>query len=214
MKSILAFGDSLTWGFEAGTFQRHAYENRWPNALAAGLNGKGRVIEEGLNGRTTSYPDHTVSVERNGAVALPMLLTTHQPLDLVIIMLGTNDLKYVNRCRAFDAAQGMENLVQLTKRCEYIEGYAVPQILIISPPPLVPTTDEFFNDLWGHAGPESMLLAKHYARVAKDTGSHFFEAGSVVSCDPTDGGHMSAADTRKLGEALVPVVKGILDLTT
>ncbi len=212
MKTILAFGDSLTWGFEAGAFKRHAFENRWPNALAAGLNGKARVIEEGLNGRTTSYPDHTVQVERNGAVALPMLLTTHQPLDLVIIMLGTNDLKYVNRCRAFDAAQGIENLVELTRRCEYLEGYAVPQILIISPPPLVPTTDEFFNDLWGHAGPESMLLAKHYRRVAKDTGSHFFEAGSVVSCDPTDGGHMSAADTRKLGEALVPVVKGILEL--
>ncbi len=212
MKTILAFGDSLTWGFEAGAFKRHAFENRWPNALAAGLNGKARVIEEGLNGRTTSYPDHTVQVERNGAVALPMLLTTHQPLDLVIIMLGTNDLKYVNRCRAFDAAQGIENLVELTKRCEYLEGYAVPQILIISPPPLVPTTDEFFNDLWGHARPESMLLAKHYRRVAKDTGSHFFEAGSVVSCDPTDGGHMSAADTRKLGEALVPVVKEILEL--
>ncbi len=212
MKSILAFGDSLTWGFEAGTFKRHAFEDRWPNALAAGLNGKARVIEEGLNGRTTTYPDHTVTVERNGAVALPMLLTTHQPLDLVIIMLGTNDLKYVNRCRAFDAAQGMENLIGLTKRCEYIEGYAVPQILIVSPPPLVPTTDEFFNDLWGHAGPESMLLPTHYARVAEETDSHFFEAGNVASCDPTDGGHMTAADTRKLGAALVPVVKKILEL--
>jgi lysophospholipase L1-like esterase len=212
MKSILAFGDSLTWGFEAGTFLRHPFEVRWPNALAAGLGGKARVIEEGLNGRTTSYPDHTVSVERNGAVALPMLLTTHQPLDLVIIMLGTNDLKYVNRCRAFDAAQGMENLVELTKRCEYMEGYAIPQILIMSPPPIVPTTDEFFSELWGHAGPESMLLAKHYARVAKDTDCHFFEAGSVVSCDPTDGGHLDAASTRKLGEALVPVVKKILEI--
>jgi lysophospholipase L1-like esterase len=212
MKSILAFGDSLTWGFEAGTFLRHPFETRWPNALAASLNNNARVIEEGLNGRTTSYPDHTVSVERNGAAALPMLLTSHMPLDLVIIMLGTNDLKYVNRCRAFDAAQGMENLVELTKRCEYMEGYAIPQILIISPPPIVPTTDEFFNDLWGHAGPESLLLAKHYARVAKDTGSHFFEAGGVVSSDPTDGGHLDAASTRKLGEALVPVVKKILEI--
>lgn len=212
MKSILAFGDSLTWGFEAGTFQRHAYEDRWPNALAAGLKAKARVIEEGLNGRTTSYPDPTVSVERNGAVALPMLLTTHQPLDLLIIMLGTNDLKYVNRCRAFDAALGMENLVELTRRCEFSKGYVAPQILIMSPPPLVPTTDEFFNDLWGHAGPESMLLAKHYARVAKETECHFFDAGRVVSSDPTDGGHLTAAATRTLGEALVPVVKEILKI--
>lgn len=212
MKSILAFGDSLTWGFEAGTFLRHPFEVRWPNALAAGLSGKARVIEEGLNGRTTSYPDHTVSVERNGAVALPMLLTTHQPLDLLIIMLGTNDLKYVNRCRAFDAAAGMENLVELTRRCEYSESYSAPKILLMSPPPIVPTKDEFFNDLWGHAGPESALLAKHYARVAKEKDCHFFDAGSVVSSDTTDGGHLSAANTRILGEALVPVVKGILGI--
>lgn len=212
MKTILAFGDSLTWGFEAGTFKRHPFEVRWPNALAAGLGGKARVIEEGLNGRTTSYPDHTVNVERNGAKALPMLLTTHQPLDLLIIMLGTNDLKFVNRCRAFDAALGIENLVQLTRRCEYIEGYAAPDILIVSPPAIGPTSDEFFNDLWGHAIDESKLLPKHYARVAKELNCHFFDAGSVVSTDPTDGGHLSAADTQKLGQALAPVVKGILEI--
>lgn len=212
MKSILAFGDSLTWGFEAGTFKRHPFDVRWPNALAAGLAGQARVIEEGLNGRTTSYPDHTVNVERNGAKALPMLLTTHQPLDLLIIMLGTNDLKFVNRCRAFDAALGIENLVQLTRRCEYIEGYTAPDILIVSPPAIGPTSDEFFNDLWGHAIAESKLLPKHYARVAKDLNCHFFDAGSVVSTDPTDGGHLSAADTQKLGQALAPVVKEILEI--
>lgn len=212
MKSILAFGDSLTWGFEAGTFKRHAFENRWPNALAAGLNGKARVIEEGLNGRTTSYPDHTVPVERNGAVALPMLLTTHQPLDLVIIMLGTNDLKFVNRCRAFDAALGMENLVQIVRRAEYNADYVAPKILLVSPPAIRPTADEFFNDLWGHAEAESKLLAKHYARVAKELDCAFFDAGSVAMTDPTDGGHLDAANTRKLGEALVPVVKEILGL--
>jgi lysophospholipase L1-like esterase len=212
MKSILAFGDSLTWGFEAGTFKRHPFEVRWPNALAAGLGGRARVIEEGLNGRTTSYPDHTVNVERNGAKTLPMLLTTHQPLDLLIIMLGTNDLKFVNRCRAFDAALGIENLVQLTRRCEYVEDYTPPDILVVSPPAIGPTADEFFNDLWGHAIAESKLLPKHYARVAKELNCHFFDAGSVVSTDPTDGGHLSAAETKKLGQALVPVVKGILEI--
>lgn len=212
MKNVLAFGDSLTWGFEAGTFARHSFENRWPNVLAAGLGGSARVIEEGLNGRTTSYPDHTVSVERNGARALPMLLATHQPLDLLIIMLGTNDLKFVNRCRAFDAALGIENLVQLTRRCEYNASYAAPEILIMSPPAIVPTTDEFFTDLWGHAMAESKLLARHYARVAGELNCHFFDAGSVVSADPTDGGHLTAAETRRLGEALVPVVKNILAL--
>ena len=212
MKSILAFGDSLTWGFEAGAFKRHAFEYRWPNALAAGLNNKARVIEEGMNGRTTVFPDPTCEAERNGAVALPMLLETHQPLDLVIIMLGTNDIKYANRCRAFDAAMGMERLIKLTRAHGFIEGYSTPQILIMSPPALCKTSDEWFNELWGHAIEESKLFAKHYARVAEEQGVHFFDAGSVAKTDPTDGGHMTAAETRKLGEALVPVVKKILEI--
>ena len=210
MKSILAFGDSLTWGFEAGTFRRHAFESRWPNSLASGLNGEARVIEEGMNGRTTVFPDPVCEAERNGAVALPMLLATHQPLDLVIIMLGTNDIKYANRCRAFDAALGMQRLVNLVKTHDYNADYAVPQILLMSPPHLVKTNDDWFNDLWGHALQESQLFARHYARVAEENGCHFFDAASVATADPTDGGHLDAANTRKLGEALVPVVKGIL----
>jgi len=212
MKSVLAFGDSLTWGFVAGSRSRHPFETRWPNVLAAGLGGKARVIEEGMNGRTTVFPDPTVSEERNGAVALPMLLVTHQPIDLLIIMLGTNDIKYANRCRAFDAALGMARLIELTRQLTYNADYRAPEILIMSPPALVPTKDEWFNDLWGHAIAESRLFAHHYAAVAKETGVHFFDAGSVARADQTDGGHLDAANTEAIGKALVPRVKGILGL--
>lgn len=212
MKSILAFGNSLTWGFRAGEWTRHRFEDRWPNALADGLGGKARVIEEGMNGRTTVFPDPTELAERNGAVALPMLLTTHQPLDLVIIMLGTNDIKYANRCRAFDAAMGMTRLVEIVKKFSFLPEYAAPQILLMSPPALCKTQDEWFNDLWGHAIAESKLFARHYAKVAKDTDVHFFDAGSVAKTDPTDGGHLDAENTRAIGTALVPVVKNILSL--
>ncbi|MFT3672008.1 SGNH/GDSL hydrolase family protein [Aestuariivirga sp.] len=212
MKSILAFGDSLTWGFEAGTFKRHPFESRWPNVLAAGLGGKARVIEEGMNGRTTVFPDPVADAERNGAVALPILLESHHPLDLVIIMLGTNDIKYANRCRAFDASMGMQRLVGLVKNHDYNADYAVPQILLVSPPHLVKTDDEWFNDLWGHAIEESKLFGKHYKRVAEENECHFFDAASVAVADKTDGGHLDAANTRKIGEGLVPVVKKILGL--
>ena len=211
MKSILAFGDSLTWGFEAGTFKRHAFENRWPNSLAAGLK-NARVIEEGMNGRTTVFPDPTCEAERNGAVALPIALCTHQPLDLVIIMLGTNDIKYANRCRAFDAAMGMERLIKIVKGFDYVGDYTAPQILIMAPPCLVPTADEWFNDLWGHALEESKLFAMHYARVATEQDVHFFDAGTIVDADPSDGGHLTAESTKALGEALVPVVSKILGI--
>jgi lysophospholipase L1-like esterase len=101
MKSILAFGDSLTWGAVALKSLRHSHEVRWPNALAAGLKNV-LVIEEDMNSRSTVFPNPTCEAQRNGAVAFPMLLTTHQPLDLVMIMLGTNDIKYANRFRCVD----------------------------------------------------------------------------------------------------------------
>jgi len=210
MKNILAFGDSLTWGYVAAKDARHSFEDRWPNALSAGLGGKARIIEEGQNGRTTVFDDETTFESRNGAVALPLLLISHQPLDLVIIMLGTNDIKFAARCRAFDSSLGMERLIQIVKTANYVKGFEVPEILIMSPPSLVPTEDEWFNDLWGHAIVESKLFAKHYARLAAEQGVHFFDAGSVAVADKTDGGHLDAANTRAIGVALVPVVRKIL----
>lgn len=212
MKNILAFGDSLTWGFIAAAFERHPYEYRWPSALEAGLGGKARVIAEGHNGRTTVFDDPTCYDDRNGAKALPIMLSTHQPLDLVIIMLGTNDIKFANRCRAFDASMGMARLIEIVQKFSFLPAYKTPEILIMSPPSLVPTKDEWFNELWGHAIAESKLFAQHYARVAKEAGVHFFDAGSVAKADPTDGGHLDANNTKAIGTALVPVVKRILSL--
>jgi lysophospholipase L1-like esterase len=209
MKTILAFGDSLTWGYNASTGMRMAYEDRWPNVLAVGLNGKARVIEEGMNGRTTVYDDNTVDEERNGAVGLPIALKSHQPLDLLIIMLGTNDLKHH---RAFDSSMGMERLVNLTRRHNYSGTYMVPEIILVAPPSLVPTNNEWFHDLWGHKIEESKLFAKHYARVAEEMKVHFFDAGSVAKASDVDGGHLDVANTRAIGQGLVPVVKKILGL--
>lgn len=209
-KSILCFGDSLTWGFEAGTWKRHPFEVRWPNAMQANLGSGYRVIEEGHNGRTTVHDDPTTFDNRNGATVLPVLLSSHQPLDLVILMLGTNDVKFAFRCRAFDAALGVERLVEIVNRQAYNADYKVPQVLIVSPPHAVETKDEFFTQLFAHAMSETKLFAKHYARVAEETGAHFFDASTVCVADPVDGVHLDAANTRRLGEALAPVVKAIL----
>jgi lysophospholipase L1-like esterase len=212
VKTILCFGDSLTWGFMAGSWTRHAFEDRWPNVLAAGLDGKVRVIEEGMNGRTTSYDDPTDAAELNGAKALPIMLKSHEPLDLAIIMLGTNDLKFAARCRAFDAALGMGRLVEIAQHYPYNDNYGQPELLIMSPPAIVETSDPYFTDIWGHAVEESKKLARHYRNVAEERGVHFFDAGSIAVADPTDGGHLDAENTRAIGKALVPVVKSILAL--
>ena len=212
MKSILAFGDSLTWGFKPGEEKRHSHEDRWPNVLAAGLGSKARVIEEGMNARTTVYDDPTDGTNLSGAISLPIMLKTHQPIDLVIIMLGTNDIKFAARCRAFDAAMGMGRLIEIVQKFSFMPSYKTPKILIMSPPSLVSTKDEWFNDLWGHAIAESKLFAKQYARVAEEMNVHFFDAGSVAKADKIDGGHLDAKNTRAIGMALVPVVKRILSI--
>lgn len=211
-KHILAFGDSLTWGFKAGVWTRHDFEDRWPNVLAVGLGGKARVIEEGQNGRMTVHDDPYVFENRSGAVALPIALSTHQPLDLVIIMLGTNDLKWEGRQRALDARLGMARLVEIVRSYAYKPGCVVPHILLMSPPHLGKTEDEDFAGYFEHAIAESKNLGIQYAKLAGETDCHFFDAASVAKADPTDGVHLDAANTRAIDTGLVPVVKGILSL--
>jgi lysophospholipase L1-like esterase len=212
MKHVLAFGDSLTWGFRAGSWTRHAFEDRWPNVLTAGLDGKVRVIEEGQNGRTTVHDDPYVFECRSGAVALPIALSTHQPLDLAIIMLGSNDLKWEGRQRALDAKLGMARLVEIVRTYVYKPGCGVPRLLLMAPPHLSQTDDEEFAGYFEHAIAESKNFAYQYQRLARETDCDFFDAGSVAKADPVDGIHLDANNTRAIGTALVPVVKRILNL--
>ena len=116
MKTILAYGDSITWGSSAIIGgPRHAYEDRWPSVLEAGLGGQARVIAEGLGGRTTAHDDWFANADRNGARILPTLLASHNPLDAVVIMLGTNDLKPFLGASALEASFGIRRLVQVIR---------------------------------------------------------------------------------------------------
>ena len=92
MKTVLCYGDSLTWGFNAEG-GRHAFEDRWPSVLQASLDNSVRAIAEGLNGRTTAFDDYVAGADRNGARILPTVVMTHMPIDLIIFLLGTNDMK-------------------------------------------------------------------------------------------------------------------------
>ena len=92
MKNILCFGDSNTYGYIPIERKRYAYEERWPGLLAAALGGEYHIIEEGLNGRTTAFTDY-LEPDRNALEYIGPCILSHAPLDLVIIMLGTNDTK-------------------------------------------------------------------------------------------------------------------------
>jgi lysophospholipase L1-like esterase len=93
IKTVLCYGDSNTWGSDPETGERFAPEVRWPGVLRQALGEGYWVVEEGLNGRTTVRDDPIEGAHKNGRTYLPACLEFHKPIDLVLIMLGTNDLK-------------------------------------------------------------------------------------------------------------------------
>lgn len=215
MKTILAYGDSLTYGTDPGGGPRHAYEHRWPSALEHALAGEARVIAEGLGGRATAYDDWTAAADRNGARILPTLLDSHKPLDLLIIMLGTNDLKPFVAGSAAYAARGARRLVDMTRGHFATTGETAPQIILVSPPHVVPTDNEIMLSNFGgldHLLRESQDFARHYRRHASEAGVAFFDASTVAKADPRDGVHLDAANTAAIGTAMAPLVKQLLGL--
>ena len=214
-KVILAFGDSLTYGanpIPGGP--RHAYADSWPTALENGLGGAARVIAEGLGGRTTVHDDAYANADRNGSRILPTLLASHGPLDMVIIMLGTNDLKPFLGRTAQEAANGVRRLVQIIRGHAAGEGQSAPQIIIVAPPELSATDHPEMMKHFGEdvAVSQSKQLATWYRKRAEELGVGFFDAATVAKPDPADGVHLDAANTRAIGGGLVPLVKSMLGL--
>ena len=211
-KVILAYGDSLTFGHYAEKNTRHAYEDRWPSVLEAGLAGRARVIAEGLGGRTTAFDDWTAPADRNGVTLLPTVLSSHTPLDLAILFLGTNDGKSFINGSALGAAHGMKRLVEIVQGHPYSFGAPPPKVIVVSPPHLVPTEHPDLGPMFADRIPVSREFAGHYARIAREMGVGFFDAAKVAKADAFDGVHLDPANTRAIGEALVPQVKAVLGL--
>lgn len=212
MKTILCYGDSLTWGYNAEGPSRHAYEDRWPSVLQAELGAGALVIAEGLNGRTTAYDDHLADCDRNGARILPTILETHYPLDLVVIMLGANDMKPFICGHAYGARQGMERLVELVRTHAYGFDAPAPQVLMVSPPPACETPNADFAEMFEGGVAESQKLAALYRTASEQLGCGFFDAGTVAKTTPLDGIHLDAENTRAIGKALAPVLRKMLGL--
>lgn len=208
MTRVLAFGDSLTWGHRPEDSARHAPEFLWPNVVSARLGIE--VISEALGGRTTAFDDHTGPCDRNGSVVLPILLQSHSPLDLVVIMLGTNDLKPDVCGSATGATSGMKRLAQIIRHYPYGASGSVPKILFVAPPACVIGPDGKTGS--GRDVAETRLLAPLYQAAAAELDVAFFDAGTVAQASPIDGVHLDAANTAAIGEALVRPIAEMLGL--
>lgn len=212
MKTVLCYGDSLTWGYDAATLGRHALEDRWPSVLQTRLGADVQVIADGLNGRTTAFDDHLAGADRNGARILPTVLTTHAPVDLIVIMLGANDMKPWIHGNPVAAKQGMQRLIDIIRGHDYPFAWPAPKILLVSPPPVCRTENAEFKEMFAGGDAASKRLAPMYATLAKEAGCGFFDAGTVAETTPLDGVHLDAENTRRLGEALVAPVRAMLSI--
>ncbi len=215
MPAILCFGDSNTWGYDPAASalspfpQRHSAPQRWTGVLAAELGAGWEVIPAGQNGRTTVFEDpHHPG--RCGRVALPIFLETSQPLDLVIIMLGTNDLKTVFRAPPGEIAAGAAALVRLVRQSAAGPRGAPPQVLLVCPPTVaslehLPALAEKFED----AAARSRRLPEHFRTVARQLDCAFLDAQPLVVPSPHDGLHFDPASHRRLGEAMAQAVRSL-----
>jgi len=212
-RTIVCFGDSNTHGANPSGHganpdgpPRLPREVRWPRVMEAALGNGYEVIEEGLNGRCTVW-DTPIEPGRCGLDYFLPCLLSHAPIDLVIIMLGTNDLKRIYGNTAAEIACGAARLVDVARSSLSGPDGASPQVLLMSPAPLGDVTAR--SELWGFGESleTSRQLAGLYEIVAEDHGAGFFDAGSVASVHPDDGVHLDAAACASLGAALADVVR-------
>ena len=207
MREVLCFGDSNTWGYDPVSKQRFPNNVRWTGVLQTELGPGFRVIEEGLNGRTTVWED-PVEGDKMGKRHLMPCLESQAPLDLVVLMLGTNDTKKRYSAPAVDIAAGVGVLLDIVARSAAGREGKAPPVLVVAPVPLTRLTE--FAPMFDGGVEKSRMLAPLYMEAAKTHGCLFFDAGKVITCSDADGLHFEASAHKTLGEALSHEVKKIL----
>jgi lysophospholipase L1-like esterase len=207
MHRILCFGDSNTWGYNPATEDRFDEETRWTGVLQAALGSDFIVIEEGLNGRTTVWND-PIEGYKNGHDYLVPCLETHRPLDLVVLMLGTNDLKRRFSLSAYDIAQGVAVLLRAISYSKAGGDGRAPRVLLLAPPPVARLSN--FAEMFEGSEAKSLLLGQHYRTVAGEYNVAFLDTASVIRSSDIDGIHFELEEHAKLGRAVAHEVLALI----
>jgi lysophospholipase L1-like esterase len=201
MKHILCFGDSNTFGTkDLAVPDRHDLQTRWTGLLARTLGDEFRIIEEGMPGRTTAFND-PLRDYRSGRHYLVPCLNSHRPLDLVITMLGTNDLQMRFSASPADIATGIEILVDIIQKAGVGPNGGVPKILIVAPPP-IGSIDPMEEPCWIGAHDKCGLLPKHFEIVANRYSCNFLNSQDFLTVSDLgpDGLHLAESGHAKLAK--------------
>ena len=208
MRTVLCFGDSNTHGTRAiarwGDRGRFDHAARWPSVMAKQLGEGWEVIAEGHPGRTAVFDDPVEGAHKNGLRALPVLLESHKPLDLVIVMLGTNDLKARFGVPASDIALGLERIVQAIRLSDAGPEGAAPRVLLAAPVPVIETG--VLETMFAGGAEKARALPPLLAEVAARQGTGFFDLAPVAVVDTTDGVHLGTAAQAAIGRAMAQAV--------
>ncbi len=208
-KTILCFGDSNTWGASPSGDGRYDRQTRWPGVLQQELGDDYYVIEEGLPGRNTVWDD-PVEGGKNGLKQLVPLIHSHMPLDLLIIMLGTNDFKNRFSVSPMDISWSIGRLVKAARDSSNPFFGDAPEVLVICPPPLADLSNSSLKDIFIGAEEKSKQLPAVLKTFCAENSIRLFNAGDVVQSSPIDGIHWDAGEHRKLGKAVAPKVMEML----
>lgn len=204
MKSVLCYGDSITWGRNAADGTRFPFAQRWPGVLEATLGSDYRIVEEGLGGRTVAT-ESPVQPYRDGRAMLGSILESHAPLDWVIVMLGTNDCVPMYHLSVGAIAFGATTMLWGIAKSAAGPSGAAPRVLLVSPPHIGKLSS--FMELFYHGAEETCRgLASAYATVAEACGARFLDAATIVSPSSVDGVHPDADGHHRLGEAIAALV--------
>ena len=215
MKRIVCYGDSNTWGYVPNFGDRYDENTRWPALLQKELGSEYCVIEAGMNSRTTSFDD-PICDYLNGRKGLMYTLLAAKPIDLLIISLGSNDLKFTD---ARGSSKGLDSLLHLAQSANHVCSdfgctqvfRGAPQILVISPIALHPAiSTRIPPSSFANKYAESLLFCKYYEAVCQQHGASFLNAALYASASEADCVHMSSESHKKLSEAIVGEVRKIL----
>ncbi|EPJ55834.1 MAG: hypothetical protein OFPI_02630 [Osedax symbiont Rs2] len=207
MARVLCFGDSNTWGTVPGKSCRYDENERWPALLNSALASEADVIEEGQQGRTLVH-NNPFQGDKNGQRYLKDCVEKYAP-DLVLILLGTNDLKKRFALCVDDVAKSAAHLAEQTQQYKSSSLRKSVKVLLIAPPAVYEVGA--YAKMYAGAGAKSMQFAKFYALYAQQIGCAFFDAGSVVTSCTEEGIHWQKDQHQLLADALVPIVQDMLD---
>lgn len=206
MQQVLCFGDSNTWGYNPKDGSRFPWEIRWTGLLQTRLGSSNvRVVEEGLCGRTTVFED-ALRIGRSGIKLLPVLLETHRP-DVLVIMLGTNDCKTVYGACAGVIGKGIEKLILAAKQYD-----SNLKVLVVSPIHLKEGVGDKGFDLEFNENSVAISheLAKEYEEIANKHKVAFLDASLVAVPSDFDREHMDSYNHSLLANAIENKVKELL----